>query len=299
MIKGITLLIFSSCLFALLYYYPVLLQPLSVIDIFCWRLLTSFPAIIVLIIVQKQWSAITALFIRIKQQPLYLLGLMFSSFLLTIQMMIFIWAPLNGHGLSASLGYFLLPLTMVISGQIFYKEKLSFLQKIAVGLAALGVIIEIATTGAFSWETAVIALGYPIYFITRRKLQIEGIAGTFSDFLFIFIGCLLYFSLNYNADKIIGDIIHFPIYIPMLGIITAIAFAIYFFARRLLPLGLFGLLGYVEPVLLTIVSVLFLHETVSPKYIASYGLIWLSVCVLALEGTIFVLRAIKRKRIRY
>ncbi|MWP45890.1 EamA family transporter RarD [Gilliamella sp. Pas-s27] len=299
MIKGITLLIFSSCLFALLYYYPVLLQPLSVIDIFCWRLLTSFPAIIILIIVQKQWSAITALFIRIKQQPLYLLGLMFSSFLLTIQMMIFIWAPLNGHGLSASLGYFLLPLTMVISGQIFYKEKLSFLQKIAVGLAALGVIIEIATTGAFSWETAVIALGYPIYFITRRKLQIEGIAGTFSDFLFIFIGCLIYFSLNYNADKIIGDIIHFPIYIPMLGIITAIAFAIYFFARRLLPLGLFGLLGYVEPVLLTIVSVLFLHETVSPKYLASYGLIWLSVCVLALEGTIFVLRAIKRKRIRY
>ncbi|MWP48194.1 MULTISPECIES: EamA family transporter RarD [unclassified Gilliamella] len=298
MIKGVTLLIFASCLFALLYYYPVLLQPLSVIDIFCWRLLTSFPAIIVLIIIQKQWSAVTALFTRIKQQPLYLLGLIFSSFLLTIQMMIFIWAPVNGHGLSASLGYFLLPLTMVISGQIFYKEKLSFLQKIAVGLAALGVIIEITTTGAFSWETAIIALGYPIYFITRRKLQIEGIAGTFSDFLFIFIGCLIYFSLNYNAHKIIGDIVHFPIYIPMLGIITAIAFAIYFFARQLLPLGLFGLLGYVEPVLLTIVSVLFLHETVSSEHIASYGLIWLSVCVLALEGTIFVLRAIKRKRIR-
>lgn len=298
MIKGVTLLIFASCLFALLYYYPVLLQPLSVIDIFCWRLLTSFPAIIVLIIIQKQWSAVTALFTRIKQQPLYLLGLIFSSFLLTIQMMIFIWAPVNRHGLSASLGYFLLPLTMVISGQIFYKEKLSFLQKIAVGLAALGVIIEITTTGAFSWETAIIALGYPIYFITRRKLQIEGIAGTFSDFLFIFIGCLIYFSLNYNAHKIIGDIVHFPIYIPMLGIITAIAFAIYFFARQLLPLGLFGLLGYVEPVLLTIVSVLFLHETVSSEHIASYGLIWLSVCVLALEGTIFVLRAIKRKRIR-
>ncbi|SCC05000.1 EamA family transporter RarD [Gilliamella intestini] len=298
MIKGITLLIFASCLFALLYYYPVLLQPLSIIDIFCWRLLTSFPAIIVLIIIQKKWSAVTALFTRIKQQPLYLLGLIFSSFLLTIQMMIFIWAPVNGHGLSASLGYFLLPLTMVISGQIFYKEKLSFLQKIAVGLAALGVIIEITTTGAFSWETAIIALGYPIYFITRRKLQIEGIAGTFSDFLFIFIGCLIYFSLNYNAHKIIGDIVHFPIYIPMLGIITAIAFAIYFFARQLLPLGLFGLLGYVEPVLLTIVSVLFLHETVSSEHIASYGLIWLSVCILALEGTIFVLRAIKRKRIR-
>lgn len=294
MIKGVALSIFASCLFGLLYYFPVLLRPLSVIDIFCWRLLTSFPAIVILIIFEKQWSVITTLFIRIKLQPLFVLGLMCSSFLLAIQMMIFIWAPLNGHGLSASLGYFLLPLTMVISGQLFYKEKLSLLQKIALGFAALGVIIEITNTGAFSWETAVIALGYPIYFITRRKLQIEGISGTFSDFLFIFVGCLVYFVLNYSLDKVINDITHFHIYIPMLGIITAIAFAMYFLARRLLPMGLFGLLGYVEPILLTMVSVLFLHEPVPAKHIVSYSLIWMSVCMLALEGGIFVLRAIKR-----
>ncbi len=295
MIKGVTLSILASCLFGLLYYYPVLLQPLSVVDIFCWRLLTSFPAIIVLILIEKQWSSISALFIRIKDQPFLLVGLLFSSFLLTIQMIIFIWAPINGHGLSASLGYFLLPLSMVVFGQIFYKERLSIFQKIAVLLASIGVILEIYITGAFSWETAVIALGYPIYFMTRRKLQIEGIAGTFSDFFFIFIGCLIYFLLHYPCNQIISDLSHFHIFIPMLGIITAIAFAMYFVARRLLPLGLFGLLGYVEPVLLTIVSVLFLHESVSTKHILPYGLIWLSVCVLALEGTVYILRTVKQK----
>ncbi|OCG74154.1 hypothetical protein A9G42_10815 [Gilliamella sp. Nev6-6] len=295
MIKGITLSILASCLFGLLYYYPVLLQPLSVIDIFCWRLLTSFPAIIVLISIEKQWPEIAMLLTRIKQQPSLLIGLLFSSLLLTIQMLIFIWAPLNGHGLSASLGYFLLPLTMVIIGQLVYQEKLSFLQKISVGLAVLGVIIEIYMTQAFSWETAVIALGYPIYFMVRRKLQIEGIAGTFSDFFFIFLGCLGYFLISHRVNKILDDLIHFHLYIPMLGIITALAFAMYFMARRLLPMGLFGLLGYVEPVLLTIVSALFLHESISPEHIVSYGLIWSSVCVLALEGCLFVLRAIKRK----
>ncbi|OCG15660.1 hypothetical protein A9G45_01725 [Gilliamella sp. HK2] len=295
MIKGITLSILASCLFGLLYYYPVLLQPLSVIDVFCWRLLTSFPAIIVLISIEKQWSEIAMLLARIKQQPSLLIGLLFSSLLLTIQMLIFIWAPLNGHGLSASLGYFLLPLTMVIIGQLIYQEKLSFLQKISVGLAVLGVIIEIYMTQAFSWETAVIALGYPIYFMVRRKLQIEGIAGTFSDFFFIFLGCLGYFFISHRVNKILDDLIHFHLYIPMLGIITALAFAMYFMARRLLPMGLFGLLGYVEPVLLTIVSVLFLHESISSEHIVSYGLIWSSVCVLALEGCLFVLRAIKRK----
>ena len=298
MIKGVALSILASCLFGLLYYYPVLLQPLSVVDIFCWRLLTSFPAIIVLILIEKQWSSISTLFIRIKHQPFLLVGLLFSSFLLTIQMLIFIWAPINGHGLSASLGYFLLPLSMVVFGQIFYKERLSIFQKIAVLLASIGVILEIYITGAFSWETSVIALGYPIYFMTRRKLQIEGIAGTFSDFFFIFIGCLIYFLLHYPCNQIISDLSHFHIFIPMLGIITAIAFAMYFVARRLLPLGLFGLLGYVEPVLLTIVSVLFLHESVSSEHIVSYGLIWLSVCVLALEGILYLLRAVRRKRLK-
>ncbi|MBI0037249.1 EamA family transporter RarD [Gilliamella sp. B14384H2] len=298
MIKGVALSILASCLFGLLYYYPVLLQPLSVVDIFCWRLLTSFPAIIVLILIEKQWSSISALFIRIKDKPYLLVGLLFSSFLLTIQMLIFIWAPINGHGLSASLGYFLLPLSMVVFGQIFYKERLSIFQKIAVLLASIGVISEIYITGAFSWETAIIALGYPIYFMTRRKLQIEGIAGTFSDFFFIFIGCLIYFLLHYPCNEIISDLSHFHIFIPMLGIITAIAFAMYFVARRLLPLGLFGLLGYVEPVLLTVVSVLFLHESISTEHILPYGLIWLSVCVLALEGTIYILRTVKRKRLK-
>ena len=298
MIKGVALSILASCLFGLLYYYPVLLQPLSVVDIFCWRLLTSFPAIVVLIFLEKQWSSISALFIRIKNQPFLLVGLLFSSFLLTIQMLIFIWAPINGHGLSASLGYFLLPLSMVVFGQIFYKERLSIFQKIAVVLAGIGVILEIYITGAFSWETAVIALGYPIYFMTRRKLQIEGIAGTFSDFFFIFLGCLIYFILNYPFNRVISDLSHFHIFIPMLGIITAIAFAMYFVARRLLPLGLFGLLGYVEPVLLTLVSVLFLHESVSSERIVSYGLIWLSVCVLALEGILYLLRAVRRKRLK-
>ena len=89
MIKGVALSILASCLFGLLYYYPVLLQPLSVVDIFCWRLLTSFPAIIVLILIEKQWSSISALFIRIKDKPFLLVGLLFSSFLLTIQMLIF------------------------------------------------------------------------------------------------------------------------------------------------------------------------------------------------------------------
>lgn len=297
MYRGILLSLIASCLFGLVYYYPVLLRPLSVVDIFCWRLMMSFPAILLLVLIERQWSAITELLQRIRQQPLFLLALIFSAILIAIQMLIFVWAPLAGRALSTSLGYFMLPLTMVVCGRVVYKERFSFLQKIAVGLAFSGVILEVYLTGAFSWETIVISLGYPIYFVFRRKMRIDGIAGTFSDFFFIALACLIYFMIQYPTSKIVSDMAHFPIYIPLLGIITAIAFAAYFSASRMLPLGIFGLLGYVEPILLAIVSIVFLHETISPNHIISYGLIWSAVCMLVIEGLITTIRNIKRKRI--
>ena len=59
MYRGILLSLIASCLFGLVYYYPVLLRPLSVVDIFCWRLMMSFPAILLLVLIERQWSAIT------------------------------------------------------------------------------------------------------------------------------------------------------------------------------------------------------------------------------------------------
>ncbi|XKM13978.1 EamA family transporter RarD [Orbaceae bacterium ac157xtp] len=297
MLKGVLLSLGASCLFGLVYYYPVFLKPMSVIDIFCWRLLMSAPAILLIVIAEKQWGSLIGLFARIKRQPLFLLALLFSASILAVEMLIFVWAPLSGRALSTSLGYFMLPLTMAVCGRIFYKEHFSFYQKIAVVLACCGVALEVYVTGAFSWETVVISLGYPIYFMFRRKMGIDGVAGTFSDFSFIALGCLIYFIAEYDASKIISDVKEFHFYIPFLGIITAVAFAAYFASSKLLPLGLFGLLGYVEPVLLTIVSIVFIHESISPDHILPYLFIWGAVFVLVLEGAIYTIRNIKRKRL--
>ena len=64
------------------------------------------------------------------------------------------WAPLNGRSLDVSLGYFLLPLTMVLTGRLVYGERLSRLQQIAVLFAALGVLNELYQAGGFSWGHA-------------------------------------------------------------------------------------------------------------------------------------------------
>ena len=91
------------------------------------------------------------------------------------------WAPLNGYSLDVSLGYFLLPLTMVLTGRIAYGERLSYLQKIAVFFACLGVINEVYQVGGFSWATLLVCIGYPTYFVVRKRLATDNLGGLWLD----------------------------------------------------------------------------------------------------------------------
>ena len=71
--------------------------------------------------------------------------------------------------------------------------------------------------------------------------------------------------------------------LPLLGLVSAVALALYMIASRWLPLGLFGLLSYVEPVLLVVVAWL-LGESMEPQQQLSYALIFAAVGLLIGDG---------------
>jgi len=53
---------------------------------------------------------------------------------------------------------------------------------------------------------------------------------------------------------------------------------------------LFGILGYVEPVLLVAVAVLLLGETLTAAQLATYGPIWLAVALTAAHSALTLRR---------
>ena len=67
--------------------------------------------------------------------------------------------------------------------------------------------------------------------------------------------------------------------------ISALALASYVASSRLLNLSLFGLLGYVEPVLLVLVAILLGEQIEQSKWL-TYILIWLAVGLLVVEGIV-------------
>ena len=132
MSKGIVSSVMASFLFAVMYFYTSLLSPLDGEEIFGWRMLLTMPCVTLFMLISRDWPLVTGLLARIRQTPMLLLGLCATSALMGVQLWLFLWAPLHGRSLEVSLGYFLLPLSMVLTGRVVYRERLSRLQKLAV-----------------------------------------------------------------------------------------------------------------------------------------------------------------------
>lgn len=283
MYKGVALSVLASVTFGVLYFYTQLLKPLDSEETFAWRMLATLPFLTLFMWWSGDLKHISAIFQRLKQQPQFILWLIFSSFLCTTQLWLFLWGPINGRGLQVSLGYFLLPLVMVLLGCVLYKEKLSTWQMAAVALAVLGVSHEIWRIGTVAWETLYVAFTYPLYFFLRRVFRTDPLGGFWWDLLLV-IPIAVYLGFYYSDS--VNVIVAFPYLIWSvlgLGFLSALGLGSYILASRYLPFVIFGLLSYLEPVLLAFASML-LGERVEAGEWLTYIPIWLAVALLVVEG---------------
>lgn len=291
MFKGVALSVLASVIFGVLYFYTNFLKPLDSEQTFAWRMLSTLPFLTLFMWYSGDLKHITEIFKRMIKQPSIIIWLLISSFLCTTQLWLFLWGPINGRGLEVSLGYFLLPLVMVLFGCVLYKEKLSKWQIAAVACAVIGVSHELWRIGTIAWETAYVAVAYPIYFFLRRKFQTDHLGGFWWD-LFLILPVALYLAFMYSDSlALIVDFPHLIWAILGLGALSAMGLGSYILASRFLPFIIFGLLSYLEPVLLAFASIA-LGERVEGGEWLTYIPIWMAVGLLVIEGVVYM---IKRK----
>jgi len=295
MFKGIAYSVLASVTFGVLYYYTQLLGAFDSEQTFGWRIIATLPFLTLFMWFSGDLFHIKAILKRVIAAPGLLLLLMITSVLTSVQLWIFLWEPMHGRGLQVSLGYFLLPLVLVLAGSVLYGEKLSKFQALAVFLAMLGVGHEIWRLGSIAWETALVAIGYTAYFVIRKQIKTDNLGGFWWDMIII-LPVAIFFTQT-------GDTSYFKfleqpslaLVVMGLGLFSAIGLGCYLLASRYLPLILFGLLGYLEPVLLALVSFA-LGEKIGEEEWLTYILIWLAVLVLVIEGANHLVQQKRRKQ---
>jgi len=293
MLKGVLFSLTASFLFGCLYYLAIHLKPLTGESIFGIRMVLTLPCLFLALLLFKKWDEFSLFLQRLKREPKLFLVIFITSVIVGGQMWLFLWAPNSGKAIEVSMGYLLMPIVMVAFGKIVYKEPLSRNKWLAIIFAFIGVVSNIILARKLSLESVFICTGYPIYFYLRRKFGLSHLHSFVFEIAFL-IPVAIYFISNTDMQAVQEVNPYIYIFIALLGIISGAALISYTLASTILPFNLLGLLGYVEPCVMLLISFL-IGEKLNPNAYILMSCLLIAVLLLILDG----IQAVRRSHQKY
>ena len=293
MLKGVLFSLTASFLFGCLYYLAIHLRPLVGESVFGIRMVLTLPCLFLALLLFKKWNEFSLFLQRLKREPKLFLVIFITSVIVGGQMWLFLWAPNSGKAIEVSIGYLLMPIVMVAFGKIVYKEPLSRNKWLAIIFAFIGVVSNIILAGKLSLESVFVCTGYPIYFYLRRKFGLSHLHSFIFEIAFL-IPVAIYFISKIDMQAVQQVNPHIYIFIALLGIISGAALISYTLASTILSFNLLGLLGYVEPCVMLLISFL-IGEKLNPDAYILMSCLLIAILLLILDG----IQAVRRSHRKY
>ena len=197
----------------------------------------------------------------------------------------FIYAVANGMVLDASLGYFINPLMSVALGVVLLGERLNKAQRIAIGLAALGVLNEIILLGDVPWIALFLASSFALYGYLRKTVSVESIDGLFVEMAML--APLMVGYLIWAGGPLLGfggmDMLTLALLLGT-GPFTAIPLLLFAAGARRVSLATVGILQFIAPSIMFLMAVLHFREPFALANALTFAGIWLGLTVFAWDA---------------
>ena len=236
------------------------------------RVLWSLPiAGIVLLILGRTADVKAAL-----RSPRTLVMAALTASIITVNWGIYVWAIAVDRAVESALGFFINPLVSVVLGAVVLGEKLKPLQMVAVGLAALAVVLLTVEAGGLPWVSLALAISFAAYGFLRKTLPIGPSQGFFLEVLILALPALAYVLwLQANGAG------HFSAALPgdltlllLCGPVTATPLLLYAFGAKLLRLSTIGIMQFIGPTLILLMAVFVFGEPFGGVRAVAFMLIW-------------------------
>lgn len=267
---------------------PIYLKAVGFADSFeilAERILFSIPAAAIVIGAMSGWRRGWRE-LRAALTPRMLGTLTLSALLILCNWGIYVWAVGHGHLMESALAYFLAPLGQVVVGVIFFGERLRGAQKIALGFAALGVIVQGVALGAPPWIAIILCASWVGYAIVRRRAPVAGATGLVIEAILLApLAIAALFWLAHGPGLKFNDSLSNGLLLTLSGPATAAPLILFAIAVRRISFATLGLLQYIAPSLQFLLGV-FYGEPLSPLRIVSFALIWLGLAAFVWDSFI-------------
>jgi len=263
-----------------IYYRAVGAAP--ALEILAHRAVWSFLFTLVLVIIGKQWQPfLNALFSR--RQVFILL---ISSLLVAGNWLGFIWAVNNGKALEASMGYYIMPVVMVLLGRFFLNEHLNSRQIFSFALVCIGVLNLLVALGELPWLALFLACSFGLYSLVRKMTPVSALVGLTIECLLLTPASLIYLVyLQQNDQLAFGTLgLSFDMLLVAAALMTALPLIFYTMASKRLKLGTVGLIQYMNPTCQFLLAVFAFGEPFTQTHLITFVFIWSGLALFSLDS---------------
>lgn len=264
---------------------PIYFKQVSNVDAFeilIYRILFSCITLLPFFLFKKELQAlITAVkdFKTIKY-------LFFSTFVISLNWLTFIWAIANDRILEASLGYYINPLVNVGLGFLIFSERMTRNQYIAIFIGVVAVLYQLFSLGYLPMVSLILAFSFGFYGMLRKKANVGSIAGLFIEVVILLPFALAYLFYLYHYEVVAffeSTSFYTSFMLALSGLVTVIPLLLFNGAATRMKLTTIGFFQYIGPTVAFFIAIFIYNEEFNFDKIVTFILIWIALFVFSLD----------------
>ena len=252
--------------------YLMLVKGVPPLEFIAWRVVFTLPLCLLFLAVSRAWGEVRA----VLRDRRALHTLLASASAVAVNWFLYVWAIQNRYIYAASLGYYILPLMMMLLGLAVLGERLTRRQWCAVTLAGIGVAVLAVGALTTMWLSLSMAVTFGIYGLLRKTVAAGPLAGLTIESLMLLPVALA--IVGWSAASPAGAALtqgwRVALAIAWSGPMTAVPSMWFAIAARRMPYTVIGFLQFLSPTVVFVLGLTVFHEQLKPAQLACYVAIW-------------------------
>jgi chloramphenicol-sensitive protein RarD len=261
--------------------YFALLTSVSPLEVTAHRAVWSLLFVLILIAIFRQWADLRRALTR------RTIGLLAAAIMvLSINWLVYVYAIDINEVVQGALGYFINPLVSVALGVILLSERLRRIQWLAIGIAALAVLILTISYGGVPWISLTLAFSFGFYGLIKKRANVGALPAVAIETAVltpIAVAYLLFLEARGEA-AFIQDGLGISILLILLGPVTAVPLLAFGAAAIRIPLSSLGVIQYVTPTVIFLLGITVFGESMPALRWLGFGLVWIALVVFTVDA---------------
>ena len=184
-----------------------------------------------------QWGALR----QLARQRARLARLVLAALVLSGNWLTYVWAVGHDRIVETALGYFIAPLATMLIGILLFGEVASPLRRVALGLAAVAIVVLVVAYGELPFVAVVLASTWSMYGALKRGIPLSPLQSLGGEtFVLVIPAALVVVAAGARDDLLTGATGAQWVYVGFAGLVTAIPLLLFAAAARTVPFTILG-----------------------------------------------------------